>query len=156
MPPIEHTYKNPSAFSSFLHQKIGCRLLKDLASTFRSLCSAGVLAVRVFSNDQRVPFVRMSPLIKTHQRFSPILEISDHRTTKQWICSLVVIQRDMGELVSMGMCVGYFPPRFGCCSPRYGWVVVHRDVDCWKGLRGIELAQTFFSPYHKYQYSNYS
>ena len=63
MPLLEHTYNNPSAFSSFLHQKNGCHLLKDLASILRSLCSAGILAVRLSSNGQRVPIAGMSPLI---------------------------------------------------------------------------------------------
>lgn len=40
----------------------------------------------------------------------PIPGTSDHRTTKQWICSLVVIQKDMGELLSIGMWVGCYPP----------------------------------------------
>ena len=54
----------------------GCRLLKDLASIFRSLCLAGISAVRFSSNGQRVPIARMPPSIKTPKKAFRLLLLS--------------------------------------------------------------------------------
>ena len=64
----------------------GCRLLKYLADIFRSLCLAGISAVRLSSNGQRVSIARMPPSIKTPKKAFRLLLLSPpnscHRSHK--------------------------------------------------------------------------